>query len=185
MGKAEKTNHLPPLILISVDEVAAMASWTMDVGNGPAAVFCCKASAWFRKFLRDLVKTAPSLLYWPRVSFSEVTCGPSSLSSSRLLFHFRTCGFIFGFANLFCSFQLVARIVFVQIILQTEQSIMWCMWPAEQVYIDATLAKANIPYINFHSGSAASERSRMIHEFTHDMNPAKCWSRNIASTALD
>ncbi|KAE8357873.1 P-loop containing nucleoside triphosphate hydrolase protein [Aspergillus caelatus] len=59
-----------------------------------------------------------------------------------------------------------------QVFLHHEKSIVWTMWPAEQVYVAACLKEIGIDVAVLHSGLDTTERTRLIDEFT--MQEDKC-----------
>lgn len=59
-----------------------------------------------------------------------------------------------------------------QVIIHGEKAIVWTQFPAEQVYVAATLVEANFNARVFHAGLSVHERSVLIKQFTQD--PTSC-----------
>lgn len=55
-----------------------------------------------------------------------------------------------------------------QVILYGEKAIIWTQFPAEQVYVAATLYEANIPAEVFHAGLSVNERAALVQRFTRE-----------------
>ncbi|OJJ89337.1 uncharacterized protein ASPGLDRAFT_54000, partial [Aspergillus glaucus CBS 516.65] len=68
--------------------------------------------------------------------------------------------------------QAMLPILCDQVIIHGEKAIVWTQFPAEQVYVAATLVEANFDARVFHAGLSVHEHSVLIKQFTQD--PASC-----------
>lgn len=64
--------------------------------------------------------------------------------------------------------RVILPIIRDKVLLRKEQSIVWIMWLAEQVYVAAVLKEAGISYLVFHASLDTSQRTQMINLFIHD-----------------
>lgn len=74
-----------------------------------------------------------------------------------------------------------------QVIVYGEKAIIWTQFPAEQVYVAATLHEAKIDAQVFHAGLSAHDRSVLVDRFTREPNSCKVLvcSYNVNSAGLN
>ena len=74
-----------------------------------------------------------------------------------------------------------------QVIVYGEKAIIWTQFPAEQVYVAATLHEAKIDAQVFHAGLSAHNHSVLVDHFTREFNSCKVLvcSYSINSTGLN